>query len=201
MGEGGGLSPFFSSIFPPPLPQKRLILRLHLTVTRKRHPFRYDYKLNNNSIKHVSQIKDLGVTSRRTSHGTLTLTLSQLRQIGCSNFCAAIVLCHSLFFISSFALDTYILPIDDYVKPKGTRLTRHSSDQDVVIPKCLIKLFQFSYFNRTLSSLNQFKSNILQRYSAAFRTNYDVTNFNTWKSICCKCSRSRNLLFAGNCFY
>lgn len=30
---------------------------------------------------------------------------------------------------------------------------------------------------------------------------YDFTNFNTWKSICCKCSRSRNLLLAGNCCY
>ena len=108
----------------------------------------------------------------------------------------------------------YTLPIADYVKPKGTRLTRHSSDQDVLIPKCRTKLFQFSYFNRiaklwntlpvstrTLSSLNQFKSHVLQRYSAAFRTNYAVTNFNTWKSICCKCSRSRNLLLAGNCCY
>ena len=33
-----------------------------LTVTRKRHSFRYDYKLNNNSLKHVTQVKDLGVT-------------------------------------------------------------------------------------------------------------------------------------------
>ena len=33
-----------------------------LTVTRKRHPFRYDCKLNNNSLKHVTQVKDLGVT-------------------------------------------------------------------------------------------------------------------------------------------
>ena len=33
-----------------------------LTVTRKRHPIRYDYKLNNNSLKHVTQVKDLGVT-------------------------------------------------------------------------------------------------------------------------------------------
>ena len=33
-----------------------------LTVTRKRHPFRYDYKLNNNSLKHVTQVEDLGVT-------------------------------------------------------------------------------------------------------------------------------------------
>ena len=108
----------------------------------------------------------------------------------------------------------YTLPIADYVKPKGTRLTRHSSDQDVLIPKCRTKLFQFSYFNRiaklwntlpvstrTLSSLNQFKSHVLQRYAAAFRTNYDVTNVNTWKSICCKCSRSRNPLLAGNCCY
>ena len=65
-------------------------------------------------------------------------------------------------------------PIADYVKPKGTRLTRHSSDQDVLIPKCRTKLFQFSYFHRiaklwntlpvstrTLSPLNQFKSHVL----------------------------------------
>ena len=39
----------------------------------------------------------------------------------------------------------YTLPIADYVKPKGTRLTRHSSDQDVLIPKCCTKLCQFSY--------------------------------------------------------
>ena len=38
----------------------------------------------------------------------------------------------------------YTLPIHDYVKPKSTRLTRHSSDQDVLIPKCRTKLFQFS---------------------------------------------------------
>ena len=81
-------------------------------------------------------------------------------------------------------------PIADYVKLKDTRLTRHSSDQDVLIPKCRTKLFQFSYFHsiaklwntlpvftRTLSYLNQFKSHALQRYSAALRTNYDVTNF------------------------
>ena len=42
----------------------------------------------------------------------------------------------------------YTLPIKDYVKPKGIRLTRHSSDQDVLIPECRTKLFQFSYFNR-----------------------------------------------------
>ena len=76
-------------------------------------------------------------------------------------------------------------PIADYVKAKGTRLTRHSSDQDVLIPKCRTKLFQFSYFHRiaklwntlpvstrTLSSLNQFKSHVLQRYSVCSR---DVT--------------------------
>ena len=40
------------------------------------------------------------------------------------------------------------LPIDDYVKPRGTRLTHHSSDQDVLIPKCRTEVFQFSYFNR-----------------------------------------------------
>ena len=61
-------------------------------------------------------------------------------------------------------------------EPKGTRLTRQSSGQDVLIPKCRAKLFQFSYFNRTaklwntlpestrtLTSLNRFKSHALQR--------------------------------------
>ena len=33
-----------------------------LTVTRKRHSFRYDYKLNNNPLKQGTQVKDLGVT-------------------------------------------------------------------------------------------------------------------------------------------
>jgi len=82
-----------------------------------------------------------------------------------------------------------------------SRLTRQSSDEDVLIPKCRTKLFQFSYCNHaklwntlpestcTLTFRNQFISHFLQRYSAAFRTNYDFTNFNNWKSICCKCSR------------
>ena len=51
----------------------------------------------------------------------------------------------------------YALPIDDYVKPNGTRLTRHSSDQDVLpIPKCHTKLFQFSYFNRIAKLWNSY---------------------------------------------
>ena len=106
----------------------------------------------------------------------------------------------------------YTFPIDDYVKLKDTRLTRHSSDKVVLIPKCRTKLFQFSNLfklwntlpesTRTLTSFHQFKSHVWQCYSAAFCTNYDVTNFNTWKLICCKCcSRSRNLLLAGNCCY
>ena len=33
-----------------------------LTVTRKRHPFGSDYKFNNNSLEHVTQVKDLGET-------------------------------------------------------------------------------------------------------------------------------------------
>lgn len=33
-----------------------------LTVTRKHLPFRYDYKLSNSLFKHVSEVKDLGVT-------------------------------------------------------------------------------------------------------------------------------------------
>ena len=105
----------------------------------------------------------------------------------------------------------YTIRIDDYIKPKGTRLTRQSSDQDVLIPKCRTKLFQFGYFNRiaklwntfpestrTLTSLNRFKSHALQRYSATFRTNYDVTHFNTWKSICCKLLLLRLFLGCGS---
>ena len=54
-------------------------------------------------------------------------------------------------------------------------------DEDVLIPKCRTKIFQFSYFNRiaklwntlsestrTLTSLNQFKSHVLQRYRLLF---------------------------------
>ena len=33
-----------------------------LTVTCKRHPFCYHYKLSNNSLKHITQVKDLKVT-------------------------------------------------------------------------------------------------------------------------------------------
>ena len=42
----------------------------------------------------------------------------------------------------------HVTHVDDDVKPEGTRLTRDSSDQDVLIPKCRTKLLQFSYFKR-----------------------------------------------------
>ena len=262
-----------------------------LTVTRKRHPFCYDYKLNNNSLKYVTQIKDLGVSilldltwdthintilakanrmlaflqcnsamsliKDRRKLLSLTFvrsyigyasevwapsTISSITKIEslqwratkfilnihwqedisyheCLSRCNLLPLTYwhevkDLIFYFKCHAGRYTLPIADYVKPKGTCLTHHSSDQDVLIPKCRTKLFQFSFCNRiaklwntllvsttTLSSLNQFKSQVLQRYPAAFRTNYDITNFNTWKSIYCKCSRSRNLLLAGNCCY
>ena len=47
-------------------------------------------------------------------------------------------------FISSVVLATTHLPMDDYVEPISTRLTPHSSDQDVLIPNCRTKLFQFT---------------------------------------------------------
>ena len=88
-----------------------------------------------------------------------------------------------IFYFTECRAGQYTLPIADYVKPKGTHLTRHSSDQGVLIPKCRTKPFPFSYFKRIaklwntlpvstriLTSLNQFKSHLLQRYSAAFRT-------------------------------
>lgn len=262
-----------------------------LTVTGKRFPLRYDYKLNNISLNHVTQVKDLGVsissdltwdTHINTILAKTNRMLAFLRRNSVSSFITDHRKLLYLTFVRShigyaseiwapssiggrtkiaslqrratkFILNThwqadisyqerlsrlnllpltywhevkdlifyfkcrvghYTLPIADYVRPKGTRLTRHSSDLDVLIPKCRTKLFQFSYFNRVaklwntlpvstriISSLNQFKSHVLQRYSAAFRTNYDVTNFNTWKSICYKCSRSRDLLLDGNCCY
>ena len=76
-----------------------------------------------------------------------------------------------------------------------------------LIPALVIRLPQDKAYLGVLSfalppaSLNQFKSHVFHRYSTAFSTNSDVTNFNTRKSICCKCSRSRNLLLAGNCCY
>ena len=45
-----------------------------------------------------------------------------------------------IFYFKCHAVH-YTLPIADYVKPEGTRLTRHSSDQVVLIPKCRTKLF------------------------------------------------------------
>ena len=51
-----------------------------------------------------------------------------------------------LIFLSCWSL--HVTHVDDYVKPKGTRLTHNSSDQDVLTPKCRTKLFQFSYFKR-----------------------------------------------------
>ena len=51
-----------------------------------------------------------------------------------------------LIFLSRWSL--HVTHVDDYVKPKGTRLTRNSSDQDLLIPKCRTKLLQFSYFKR-----------------------------------------------------
>ena len=248
---------------------------LTVTVTRKRHPFCHDYKLNNNSLKYV--FKYLFLSRRRDTHiNTILAKANRMLAFLCRNSAMSFSTDHRkllyLTFVRSyigyasevwapstigsitkieslqrrvtkFILNThwqedisyhehlsrlnllpltywhevknlifyfkcraghYTSPIADYVKPKGTRLTRHSSDEDVLIPKCRTKLFQFSYFNRiaklwntlpvstrTLSSLNQFKS----------RTNYDVTNFNTRRSIYCKCSRSRNLLLAVNCCY
>ena len=50
------------------------------------------------------------------------------------------------YFLSCWPL--HVTHVDDYVKPKGTRLTHNSSDQDVLTPKCRTKLFQFSYFKR-----------------------------------------------------
>ena len=250
-----------------------------LTVTRKRHPFGSDYKSNNNSLEHVTQVKDLGETIspdltcdthtntilakanrmlaflRRnsvmsttdhrkllyltfvrscvghTSEAWAPSTICSVTKIESSTQGKLFILkthwqrdisyherfsrlnllpltywheVKDLIFYFKCRHGNYTLRIDDYVKPKGTRLTRQSSDQDVLIPKCCTKLFQFSYFNRiaklwntlpestrTLTCLNRFKSHALQRYSATFRTNYDVTHYNTWKSICCKCSRSR----------
>ena len=75
-----------------------------------------------------------------------------------------------------------------------SRLTRHSSDQDVLIPKCRTKLFQFSYCNHAklwntlpestcaLTFLNQFISHFLQRYSSLdFAAEHDaiLTLFHT----------------------
>ena len=69
-----------------------------------------------------------------------------------------------------------------------------------LIPKSRTELFQFSHFNSIqtriiwILCLNPLALLLLLRYSAAFPTNYDVNNFNTWKSIYWK-SWSLALLF------
>ena len=52
----------FSSTVPQLFPPRKVEHLEMWGTTRKRHPFRYDYKLNNNSLKHFTQVKDLRVT-------------------------------------------------------------------------------------------------------------------------------------------
>ena len=79
-------------------------------------------------------------------------------------------------------------------------LTALVSLATALIPKSRTKLFQFNHFNSIqtriiwILCLNPLALLLLLRYSAAFRTNYDVNNFNTWKSIYWK-SWSLALLF------
>ena len=56
------------------------------------------------------------------------------------------------FFYFKCHAGHYSLPIDDYVKLKGFRLIRHSSDQDVLIPKCRTKLFKLVTLTVLLNS-------------------------------------------------
>ena len=177
-----------------------------LTVTCKRHPFCYHYKLSNNSLKHITQVKDLKVTIssvltrdthiytilakanrmlaclRRNSVASFTtdqwkllyLTfvrpyISYASEVWAPSTINSITKIESLQRrATKFILNThwqedisyherlsrlnllpltywhevkdlifyfkcraghYTLPIADYVKPKGTRLTRHSSDR------------------------------------------------------------------------
>ena len=104
--------------------------------------------------------------------------------------------------------------MDKFVNFKSTRLTRHSSALDTLIPKCCTKLFQPSFFNRlpkiwnnlsssarSAISLNQFKSFLHKHYFTALTNTYDINNFNTWKSVCTKCSSHRNILNFKSCCY
>ena len=108
----------------------------------------------------------------------------------------------------------YSFPISNYINPKSTRLTRHCSSLDLTVPKCRTKLFQASYFNRitklwnnlpdsarTCTSDKKIKALLTKFYNEALSSTYDVNNFNTWKSICCKCCSYRNILSSTNCCY
>ena len=94
-----------------------------------------------------------------------------------------------------------------FIAIKNTRLTRHCLSLDTLIPKCRTKHFQASLFNRipkiwknlspsvrSANSLAQFKSFLHKDYSTALTNTYDIDNFNTWKSVCTKCSSFRNVL-------
>ena len=98
--------------------------------------------------------------------------------------------------------------MDNFVNFENTRVTRHSSALDTLIPKCRTELFQASFFNRlpkiwnkmsssarSAISLNQFESFLHKRYFTALTNTYDIINFNTWKSVCTKCSSSKSCCY------
>lgn len=101
----------------------------------------------------------------------------------------------------------YDIDISQFVSPKiVVRSTRSSSSLDYIVPKCKTSLFQKSYFvktvklwnnlphtTRTCQSVGAFKSALYNYYNAALDYNFDPDTISTWKSICFKCSNTRNL--------
>ena len=109
----------------------------------------------------------------------------------------------------------YSFPINQYVKPKSMiRETRNSCELDMVVPICKTKLFQNSFFNRipklwnmlppstrSSPSASSFKYALYKRYWYALENSYSPDTYNTWKSVCPKCSSSNDLLTVPSCCY
>ena len=109
----------------------------------------------------------------------------------------------------------YNFPITDYVKPKPiTRSARNSCKLDMSVPFFRTKLFQNSYFNRipklwinlppcTLpsSSVSIFKTALYKHYLIALSNSFCPDTYNTWRTICPKCSACNDFVSPPTCCY
>ena len=106
----------------------------------------------------------------------------------------------------------YNFPISDFVKPKPIiRSTRNSCELDMSVLLCKTKLVQKSYFNRipklwnnlppnsrSSSSVSNFKSALYKHYLIALSNSFCPDTYNTYRTICPKCSACNDHLAAIN---
>ena len=173
-----------------PAVNRRSIVQVRITLTKKNNNKQQNWieSLQRRATKFILNThwqEDISHHDRLSRLNLLPLTyLHEVKVTGRSNF-----------FISSIAQTSTPYPQMIMLSLKAL-----VSLATVLIPKSRTKLFQFSHFNSIqtriiwILCLNPLALLLLLGYSAAFRTNYDVNNFNTWKSIYWK-SWSLALLF------